>query len=125
MKPRSTLTGPVHRIVFGTATLIAMGGLLILAASRLSSRAVASPSDVGVSYNEYGESPSLEGDPGNGDEQATLGDYPLNAAAGGPAEGPVRVRCCVSSAGSCALLAGSACPSGTTQQACPCGGEAV
>lgn len=122
MKSRSNQPGPVHRIVFGTATLVAMGSLLILAASRVSSRAVASPSDGGVSYNEYGESPYLVGDPGNGEQQlATLGDDPLNGVAGGPADGPVRVRCCVSSAGSCALLAGAACPSGTTQQACPCG----
>jgi hypothetical protein len=121
MRSLSTLSGPVHRIVFGTATLLGIGCLLTLAASRQTSRAVASPSDVGVSYVTYGGATYPVGNLANGDEQqATLGDHALNGGMSGPVEGPVRARCCVSSAGSCTLLAGSACPSGSTQQACPC-----
>lgn len=121
MRSLSSLSGPVHRIVFGTATLLGIGCLLTLAASRQTSRAVASPSDVGVSYVTYGRGTYPVGNLANRDEQqATLGDYAQNGGASDPAAGPIGVRCCVSSGGSCALLAGSACPSGTTQQACPC-----
>ena len=120
MRSLSTLSGPVHRIVFGTATLLGIGGLLTLAASQQSSSAVASPSDVGVSYITYGEATYPVGDPANGDEQVSTPAYSAWEDALDGMGGASGVYCCVGSAGSCGMFAGSGCPSGSTKTPCPC-----
>ena len=119
MRSLSSLSGPVHRIVFGTATLLGIGSVLTLAASRQSSRAVASPSDVGVSYVTYGEATYPVGNFANGDEQESTPAYSAWEDALDGMGGASSISCCVGSAGSCGLFAGG-CPSGTTPKRCPC-----
>jgi len=115
MRSLSTQSGPVHRIVFGTATLLVVASLLALVASRSSSRAVASPSDVGVSYVNYGEQSSPESDFAN-----SSGEVSSDGVGRGTG-----VYCCVSSGGSCSMWAGSGCPSGSSPKKCPCNDDAV
>lgn len=120
MRSLSTLSRPVHRIVFGTAAMLGIGSVLTLAASQQSNRAVASPSDVSVSDVTYGEPTFSESDPAKGDLQEATPVYSTweDALNGGGRAGGV--YCCVGSAGSCSLYAGSGCPSGSTPTPCPC-----
>ena len=120
MRSLSSLSAPVHRIVFGTATLLGIGSLLTLAASRQSSSAVASPSDVGVSSVTYGEPTCSEGDPADGDEQEATPAYSAWEGTLDGMEGASSIHCCASSAGGCTMVAGSGCPSGSTSTKCPC-----
>ena len=120
MKSPSSLSGPVHRIVFGTATLLGIGSLLTLADSRQSSRVAASPSDVSVSYVTYGEATRSEGDPAKGDEQQATPAFSAWEDALDGMGGASGVHCCETSAGGCTMFAGSGCPSGSTKTTCPC-----
>jgi len=124
MRSLSKQSRPVHRIVFGTATLLAIGSLLTLAASQQSSRAVASPSNVGVSYGTNREATDAQGDPANEVIQETTTADSAGDGALSPGGGP-GIRCCITSAGSCVLVAGSACPSGSSGTTCPCNPDPV
>ncbi len=121
MRSRSTLSGPVHRIVFGTAVLLGIGSVLTFAASQQPGRAVANPIDMGVSYVTYGEATYPKGDPADGyGQEATPASSAWEDALDGIGRATSGVYCCVSSGGSCGMFAGSGCPSGSTQTTCPC-----
>jgi len=121
MRSLFTRSKPVHRIVFGTATLLGIASVFTLAASQQSSRAVASPSDVGASYLTSGEPTSSQSGSADGDfQEAMPASSTWEDALDGMGGATTAVFCCVGSAGSCGIVAGTGCPSGSTPTACPC-----
>jgi len=120
MRSLSSQSRPVHRIVFGTATLLGIGSLLALAASQQSSRAIADRGDLGVSYPAWLQDyVCYEADVAGGDEQETTPGILAPNLILEEDESIAVIRCCAG-AGGCAILNGSSCPSGTSQTSCPC-----
>lgn len=126
MRPQSTQRSAVRRIAIRTATLalVGVGSVLALGATWAPNQAEADGSTMTpLSAEAVGDGPvRYHGDASTGNRAEPPAEAGYPGSLGGelaPAPEPGAL-CCVSSAGSCTVLYGTACPSGSTQTICPC-----